>query len=126
MVKDEMFRLGIIEESLENNDILEVLKSYFISQYIENVPEDECPVWHRYEYHVPEDKICELLDLLKDVLKPTWHSHAFNEKKLYVVLIGKWFEIALHKDESWSEMIEYGVKYAKVERRFLESIPLRI
>ena len=39
-----MLRLGIIEESLENKDILEILKSYFISQYIENVPEDECPI----------------------------------------------------------------------------------
>ncbi len=36
----------------------------------------------------------------------TWYIHAFNEEKLYVVLSGKWFEIALHKDESWNEMIE--------------------
>jgi hypothetical protein len=50
--KDEMFRLGIIEESLENNDILEILRPCFISQYIENIPEDECPVWHTNEYHV--------------------------------------------------------------------------
>ena len=34
-----MLRLGIIEESLENKDILEILKPYFISQYIENVKE---------------------------------------------------------------------------------------
>lgn len=52
-----MFRLGIIEESMESKEILEVLKPYFISQYIENVPEDECPVWHTNEYHVPEDRI---------------------------------------------------------------------
>ena len=43
--------------------------------------------------------ICELMDLLKDELKTTWYIHAFNEEKLYVVLSGKWFEIALHKDE---------------------------
>lgn len=43
-----------------------------------------------------------------------------------MVLSSKWFEIALHKAESWNEMIEYVVKYAKVERRFLESIPLHI
>lgn len=121
-----MFRLGIIEESLENKDILEILKPYFISQYIENVPEDECPIWHTNEYHVDEDKICEFLDMLKDVLKPTWYIHAFNEEKLYVVLNRKWFEISLHKDESWNEMIEYGVNCAKVERCFLESIPLHI
>lgn len=121
-----MFRLGIIEESLESNEVLEILKPYFISQYIENVQEDEYPIWHTNEYHVEEDKICELLDTLKDILKTTWYIHAFNEEKLYVVLSGKWFEIALHKDKSWSEMIEYGVNQAKVESRFLESIPLRI
>ena len=34
----------------------------------------------------------------------------------------------LGKDEykRWNEMIEYGVNHAKVERRFLESIPLHI
>jgi len=121
-----MFRLGIIEESLESKDILENLKPYFISQYVEKVPEDDCPIWHTNEYHVEEDKICELLDMLKDVLKMTWYIHAFNEEKLYVVLSGKLFKIALHKDESWNEMIEYGVNHAKVERRFLESIPLHI
>lgn len=56
-------------------------------------------------------------------MKTTWYIHAFNEEKMYVVLSEKWFEIALHKDESWNEMIEYGVNHAKVERRFLESIP---
>lgn len=121
-----MFRLGIIEESLENQEVLVILKPYFISQYVENVPEDECPIWHTNEYHVPEDKICELLDMLRGVLKTTWYIHTFNEEKLYVVLSGKWFEISLYKDESWSEMIEYGVNYAKVERRFLESVPLHI
>lgn len=51
-----MFRLGIIEESLGK-------QRKFISQYVENAPEDECPLWHTNKYHVPEDKICELLDL---------------------------------------------------------------
>ena len=121
-----MYRVGIIEESLESKEVLELIKPYFISQYIENVPEDECPVWHTNEYHVGEDKIYGLMDILKDALKETWYIHAFDEEKLYVVLRGKWFQIALYKDDSWNEMIEYGVKEAKVERRFLESIPLHI
>ncbi len=121
-----MYRLGIIEESLESKEVLELIKPCFISQYIENVPEDEYPVWHTNEYHVGEDKIYGLMDILKDALKETWYIHAFNEEKLYVVLRGKWFQIALYKDDSWNEMIEYGVKEAKVERRFLESIPLHI
>ena len=55
-----------------------------------------------------------------------YNGYVCPSQKLYVVLSGKWFEIALHKDESWNEMIEYGVNHAKVERRFLESIPLHI
>lgn len=47
-----MFRLGIIEESLEGKEALEVLKLYFITRYIENVAEDECPIWYTNEYHV--------------------------------------------------------------------------
>lgn len=35
-----MFGLGIIEESLESSNVFEILKPYFISQYVENVPED--------------------------------------------------------------------------------------
>lgn len=35
-----MFRLEIIEESLESSNAFEILKPYFISQYVENVPED--------------------------------------------------------------------------------------
>lgn len=56
----------------------------------------------------------------------TWYIHDFNEYSLYVVLSGRWFEISLHKDKSWKEMIEYGAKYEKVEKRFLEPIPLHI
>ncbi len=121
-----MYRLGIIEESLENKDIIEALKPFFISQHVEDVPEDEYPIWHTNEYHVEEDKLYEVLDMLKYVLKTTWYIHAFNEEELYVVLRNKWFKIAIHKDDSWNEMINYGVNYAKVERNYLESIPLYI
>ena len=121
-----MFRMGIIEESLENREILKMFEKYFISQRIEHVPEDEYPTWHTNEYHIPEEEIQELLDTLKEQIKTTWYIHTFNDKTLFVVLQGRWFEIALKKDESWNDMIEYGVKNAKVERRYLENIPIHI
>jgi hypothetical protein len=49
-----------------------------------------------------------------------------NEENLYVVLQGKSFNILKARDESWNKMIEYGVKIVKVERCFLENIPLHI
>lgn len=121
-----MFRLGVIEESLYNREPLKELAPCFVSQRIEQVPGDECPVWHTNEYIVPEDQIVGVLDLLKNHIKPTWYIHAFNDRKLYVVLIRKCFEIALLRDASWDEMIEYGVKEAGVERQYLENIPLHV
>jgi len=121
-----LFRLGVIEESLSNRKLIKELEQYFVSQRIENVPEDECPIWHTNEYQVPEDKIVEVLNLLKIHIKPTWYIHAFNDKKLYVVLTERYFEIALYKDETWDEMIDYGEKVAEVERQYLEKIPLYI
>ena len=121
-----MFRMGIIEESIENREILKKLEKYFISQRIENVPEDEYPVWHINEYQVAEDKIIDVADMLKQHIKETWYCHAFSSERLIAVLKGKWFEISLKRDETWDEMIEYGARQANVERRYLETIPLHI
>lgn len=121
-----MYRLGVIEESIDDEDIICGLRPYFVSQRIENVPEDEYPIWHTNEYHVAEDNIKAVADILKQHIKETWYCHAFSDEKLFVVLKGKWFEISLKRDGTWDEMIKYGVAYANVERRYLETIPLHI
>lgn len=121
-----MFRLGVIEESLENKQVLDKLAPFFFSQRIENVPEDIEPIWHTNEYHVPDEQIGLLLDFLSDKVKLTWYIHAFSDNQLYVVLKGKVFKLSPKKDSTWNEMIEYGVEKADVERRFLEKIPLHV
>ena len=121
-----MYRLGIIEESIDNKNVLCRLASYFVSQRIENVSEDEYPVWHINEYQVVEHKITDVADRLKQHIKETRYCHAFSEDKLLVALKGKWFEISLKSDETWNEMIEYGAVHANVERRYLETISLHI
>jgi len=121
-----MFRLGIIEESLENKDILDLVKPYFFSQRIEEVLEDEEPLWHTNEYHIPDEKIKELIPYLEKQVKSTWYIHTFNDDNLIVILHGKSFRISKKRDESWNVMIEYGVKVANVEKHFLENIPLHI
>jgi hypothetical protein len=122
-----MFRLGIIEESLKHEKALELIKPYFFSQRIENIQENGYPsIWHINEYHVQDEKMKELLDYLKEEVKPTWYIHAFNDSQLYVILSGKFFVISLQRDNTWNEMIEYGVRIANVERHFLESVPLNV
>lgn len=120
-----MYKLGVIEESLENLETLETLKPYFFSQRIQEVPEDTSPVWHTNEYHVPEEKIADLLPLLERQVKKTWYIHAFNDKVLFVVLKDKFFQISLTKDDSWNDMIAYG-KSVDVESRYLENISLYV
>lgn len=121
-----MYRLGIIEESINGRNILNDLAPYLVSQRIENVPEDECPVWHINEYHVAESEIADIANMIKNYIKQTWYCHAFNDEKMYVVLTERWFQISLKRDETWDEMVEYGVNEAKVERGYLETIPLHI
>lgn len=121
-----MFRLGIIEESLKSEELLKLVKPYFFSQRIENVPDHEYPTWHTNEYHVPDEKIKELLNILTKEVKLTWYIHAFSDKQLYVVLSGKFFSISLLRDDTWNEMIEYGIRVANVERHFLENVPLYV
>ena len=124
--RDIMYRMAIIEECLEDLQILEDVQPYFISQRVEEVPEDEYPIWHINEYHINDDRLYYFLELLKQFVKKTWYIHMFDEDSLYVILREKWFKVSREKDETWDEMIEYGVSYAEVEREYLESIPLDI
>ena len=119
-----MFTLVVIEESLEDLKVSQTLRPYFVNQRISEEPEDEYPIWHVNEYSVPEDDLPNVLTSLKDVIKPTWYAHAFNQEKLYVVLSRKVFQVSLKRDETWNEMIEYGVNCAGVEREYLETISL--
>ena len=122
-----MFKLSVIEESLEHKQqVINDLSVFFFLQRIENVPDDTEPVWHINEYHIPDEKIEESLQSFTSEVKLTWYIHAFSDKRLYVVLRDKLFELSLHKDQTWNEMIQYGVEYAQVDANFLEDIPLDV
>jgi hypothetical protein len=120
-----MFRLGVIEESLENIETVSALKPFFFSQRIEEVPDDTSPIWHINEYHISDEKIVDLLPILEQQVKRTWYIHAFNDKKLIVVLKEKSFHLSLQRDNTWDEMIAYG-QSVDVEKRYLENIPLHV
>ena len=120
-----MFRFGVIEESLENQDTLSILEPFFFSQRISEVPGDEWPVWHINEYRVPDSQMGELLPVLEQQIKPTAYAHAFNEGEFLVILHEKSFHISPHKDVTWNEMISYGLS-VDVGLDYLENIPLNI
>lgn len=120
-----MYKLGIIEESLFSNNILISLKKYLHSQRIEEIPNDTIPIWHIGEYHILESELTDLLPELEKQVQPAWYIHAFNEDSLFVVLHGKSFKISPIKDDSWNDMITYGLS-VNVERHYLETIPLHV
>jgi len=120
-----MFRLGVIEESLENPDVLALLRPFLFSRLTAQVPGDACPVWHTNEYRVPDDRMAGLPPVLETAVKPTWYIHAFDENELIVVLRGRSFHVSPHKDATWDAMIAYGVS-VDVDRRYLENIPLDV
>lgn len=70
--KVKMYRLGIIEESLDDKCILEKIKMFF-SQRLEEVPEDTCSLWHTNEYHVPDNGLKGLLTALEQHIKFKWY-----------------------------------------------------
>jgi hypothetical protein len=120
-----MYRLGVIEESLETSDTLERLKPFYFSQRLEEAPEDPSPIWHTNEYHVPDSQIVDLLPVLERQVKPAWYIHAFNDETLIVILQGKSFRISPQRDETWDAMLAYGAS-VNVENRYLENIQLRV
>jgi len=120
-----MYKLGIIEESLFNRTILHDLAKYLRSQRIEEFPDSVPPVWHICEHHIPDAALAALLPELEKQVRPSWYIHAFNETALFVILHGKSFQISPIKDDSWNNMIAYGLS-VNVERHYLESIPLHV
>lgn len=121
-----MYRLGVILESVDNVSQLEKLKKYYFSQREEYVEEDECPHWNIYEYHINDEDITDIMELLKNTVKETWYIHAFSDSDLYVVLKGKYFKLPLKRNRKWNDMIKYGTKVAKVKKNYLKNIPLHI
>ena len=118
-----MYRMGIISESLNHQELLnQVFKEYIVNQRIEKVDGDEEEIWYVYEPEIPENVFLNMIEILKYDIKETWYILAFDEYFLYVIMTGKYFRISKQKDESWNKMLEYGRIMAKIEDCYLTSI----
>lgn len=92
----------IIEESLEDNRILNNLKVVKIRITNEENLEDR---WHIYDSLVSEGQI----NKLHEQLKQGWYMHFWGEGKIVILFKDKKFEFDLNDKESWKPAVDYGL-----------------
>lgn len=92
----------IVEESLEDNRILNDLKivSFRISK--DDNPADR---WHLYGVEVSEEEI----DKLKREIKDKWYAHFWKGDDVIAVFKDKKFAFKHSDKETWKTAIEYGL-----------------
>ena len=92
----------IVEESLEDNRVLNNLKTVKV-----RITDDENPIerWHIYDSLVSEEQI----EKLHKFLKQGWYMHFWNENEMIVLFRDKRFVIDPNRKETWKEAVEYGL-----------------
>ena len=122
-----IYTCGIIEESLDDTSILSGVSTFLHTSRVQVQPDEEPDTWHIREYRLPEADLERLIPELQHHIREGWYVHAFNvdAEKLHVILKGRSFLLPIEKDDSWDEMISYGVSVG-CESRWTANIPLRV
>ena len=66
-----MYRMGIIAESLCHKELIDEWSDNIVNEKIQEVSDDEEPIWHTYELHSLESEIEKVIELLKYEVKET-------------------------------------------------------
>lgn len=92
----------IVEESLEDNRILNSLKIIGF-----RVSKDDNPLdrWHLYKVDISKDQIQSLLEHIKP---GKWYMHFWKNREVIVVFKDKIFEFNYDDKSMWSEAIKHG------------------
>lgn len=125
--KFQIYTCGIIEESLNNTEILDNISSYLIRKRVVDMPMEKDKVWHIDEFRMPFFRVQQIIMILTREIKKEWYIHIFSkdDNVLFVILKDKYFKVSAIKDESWNEMIEYGLLVG-VDRKWTENISLSV
>lgn len=97
-----MYKGCIVEESLEDNRILNKIKIMKVRITSE---ENSNERWHIYNSVVSEEQINELHKLLKN----KWYMHFWKGKEGIILFKNKRFNIDFSKKETWKEAVDYGL-----------------
>ena len=92
----------IVEESLEDNRIINALEVIKVKISDEQKPEDR---WHLYTVQVSQKDIKKL----SKNLKQGWYMHFWKGREIVAIFKDKKFEFDYDDKNSWEPVIEYGL-----------------
>lgn len=99
---NEKYKGVIIEESLENNKVLNDLEIIKLK-----ITKEEIPSERRHLYTVKVSKN-DIENLSKNI-KPKWYMHFWKGRNIIVIFKNKKFEFNYDNKATWKPAIEYGL-----------------
>lgn len=100
---DKEYKGTIIEESLEDNRILNGLEIIKFKITRDDNPQNR---WHLFTVKISEEKIKEISKLIKS---GKWYMHFWDNNHIIAVFKDRIFEFYYDNKSSWEEAISYGV-----------------
>ncbi len=98
----ENYKGCIVEESLDDNRVLNGLEMANIKITDEEKPEERGQV---YGVYATEDKI----DYLSEHIKEGWYMHFWKDDKMIVIFKGKSFKFNFNDKSMWKPVVDYGL-----------------
>lgn len=92
----------IVEESLEDNRILNKIEIVKIKITSEDATEER---WHIYNVLLSEEDI----DLVHHNLKQAWYLHLWRDNRMIILFKDRKFDVDADNKKTWKEAIEYGL-----------------
>jgi len=101
-MNSEEYKGIIVEESLENNRIINDIKVVKVEISLEEDPSER---WHIYTVEVSKEQI----EKLSKNIKQKWYMHFWKNKNIIAIFKNKIFEFNFDDKSSWNPAVEYGL-----------------
>lgn len=89
----------IIEQSLDDQSIFDMVPTVKMKSEEED--------WKEHIIEIPEEKIDEIVEFLKQHIKPAWYAHLIKKDQIKVIFKDKSFDVK--EGESYEKIENYGV-----------------
>lgn len=103
-----VWRGVVIEESLENNDVLRLVKIVDTSEETLE-KEDEKGVLHFHKIELDDDKRDEFVRKANSSIKQGWYIHIVNDGTMTVIFRDRTFTFNKYQKDKIDESRDYGV-----------------